>query len=69
MEERVVEWVLLNEADEMMLLLLPGAPASLFAFFIPNSYAESFWGPQSSVLLPKSLCVLPASLGLGLNIS
>ena len=53
-EKRVIAWVLLTEADEMMLILLH----LLFAFFLPNPYSESFWGPRPS-FLPPGGCYLP----------
>ena len=47
--KRVIEWMLLNEADEMMLILLH----LFFAFFLLNPYSGSFWGPQSCFLPPN----------------
>lgn len=47
--KRIIEWMLLNEADEMMLILL----YLVVAFFLPNPYSGSFWGPQSSFLPPS----------------
>ena len=53
-EKRVIAWVLLNKADEVMLILLH----RLFAFFLPNPYSERFWGPRPSFLRPGG-CHLP----------
>lgn len=53
-EKRVIAWMLLNKADEMMLIL----GHLLFALLLPNPYSESFWGPRPS-FLPPGGCHLP----------